>query len=167
MLNFIVSEMNFKFKHILLLLLAIGLYASCVKKKSYSQNPEIEFKSFVPYAGDTADLTIAFSDGNGDIGKAQEDQTKNMFMTYYYFDTLTSKYTAFYKPELLDTLRMDYTIRKPNDSYNGKPISGEVMVRINEYRHSKKIKKIKYVIYIVDNANNKSNVLTTTEIIVP
>lgn len=159
--------MILKIKHILLAVLLLALYSACVKKKSYSQSPEIEFKSFEPYSGDTADITIAFSDGNGDIGKAQEDQTKNMFMTYYYFDTITSKYTAFYKPELLDTLRMDYTIRKPNDSYNGKPISGEVMIRINEYRHSKKIKKIKYVIYILDNANNKSNVLTTPEIIVP
>lgn len=159
--------MKFKIKHILLIMAVVVIYSACVKKKNYSQSPEIEFKSFVPYSGDTADLTITFSDGNGDIGKAQEDQTKNMFMTYYYFDTLTSKYVGFYKPELNDTIRLDYTIRKPLEDYNGKPITGEVSVRINEYRHSKKIKKIKYVIYILDNANNKSNVLTTPELIVP
>lgn len=159
--------MKLKIKHILLLVAATALYPACVKKKSYSQSPEIEFKSFVPFAGDTADFTITFSDGDGDIGKAQEDQTKNMFMTYYYLDTLTGKYVAKYDFNNSDTVRLDYIIRKPKDEYTGKPISGEVLVRINEYRHSKKVKKLKYVVYIVDNANHKSNILTTPALDAP
>ena len=147
--------------------LVVCLY-SCVKKKTYSQNPQIEYKSFTPLLGDTAaELVIGFSDGDGDIGKEKEDKTNNLFMTYYYFDTVTSKFRAFYDAFINDTLRIPYTVRKPIDDYSGKPISGEVAVRINQYRPTKKHKRIKYVVYLLDNANNQSNVLTTPELQVP
>lgn len=159
--------MNLKLNHIVVILALTMIYFSCVKKKSYSKNPEIEFKDFYPYSGDTADLLITFSDGDGDIGKEQEDATKNLFITYNYFDTITGKFHAYYQPLLLDTVRMNYTIRKPNGEYAGKPISGEIAVRINEYRPSKKHKRIKYIMYLVDNAGNSSNILTTPELLVP
>ncbi len=162
--------MKFKLKHIIYLVALIFIYNACAKKKTYSQNPEIEYKSFIPYLyplGDSAILTINFADGNGDIGKTLEDTTKNLFMTYYYKDSVTQKYTAYFDPQINDTARNPFTIRKPNDSYNGKPISGEVAVRIPAYRHSKKIKNLLYVIYIFDNAGNKSNILSTPVLIVP
>lgn len=159
-----------KIKHLLLFLtLTVGVY-SCAKKKTFSQSPIIEYKSFTPFVGDSADMVIGFSDGDGDIGKAQEDKTNNLFMTYYYKDTVTLKYVAFYNPLLpvgSDSLRTPYTIRKPSDDYSGKPISGEVSVRISQFRHSKKYKSIKYVIYMLDNGGHKSNILTTPELIVP
>jgi hypothetical protein len=157
-----------KIKYALIITALLAGVYSCVKKKTYSQNPEIEFKSFTPLLGDTAaDLVIGFSDGDGDIGKDKEDKTNNLFMTYYYFDTLTQKFRAIYDPIALDTVRIPYTVRKPVDDYNGKSISGEVDVRINQYRPTKKQKRIKYVVYLLDNANHKSNVLTTPELQVP
>jgi hypothetical protein len=167
MLNFRVSEMEIKKSHILLFVLSLALYSACVKKKTYSTEPEIAFKSFYPFPGDSADFTITFSDGDGDIGKVQEDSTKNLFMTYYYKDTITQKFVGLYNSFLNDTVRFTYTIRKPKDQYAGKPISGEISVKINEYRHDPKFKNLKYVVYIVDNANHKSNVITTPELIAP
>lgn len=159
--------MNFKIKHILLLLILTVIYSACVKKKTYSKNPEIAFKAFYPYKGDTADLVLTFNDGDGDIGKEQEDQTKNMFLTPYFFDPLIGKFRANYSNSNNDTVRVSYTIRKPKDEYSGKPISGEVSVRINEYRADTTQKRLKYVVYIVDNASHKSNVLTTPELAAP
>jgi len=136
------------------------------KLKTFSQTPVIEYKSFNPLLGDTAaDLVITFSDGDGDIGKEKEDKANNLFMTYYYFDG--TKFRAFFDSFNNDTLRIPYTIRKPIDDYEGKPISGEVAVKLNQYRPTKTHKRIKYVMYMLDNANHKSNVLTTPELQVP
>ena len=64
-----------KIKHLLLILaITAGVFA-CVKKKTYSQNPEIEYKSFTPFTGDSADMVIGFSDGDGDIGILPDDAT--------------------------------------------------------------------------------------------
>src|SRR5438067_1186723 len=107
-----------KIKHFLLILTLIaGVYA-CVKKKTFSQSPEIEYKSFTPFTGDSADMVIGFSDGDGDIGNKTGDTTKNLYMIYYYKDTITQKFRAFYDPFQNDTSRTGYTIRKPSDSYD-------------------------------------------------
>ena len=140
-----------KIKYSLMIVGLIACLYACVKKKTYSQSPQIEFKSFTPLLGDTAaELVIGFSDGDGDIGKDKEDKTINLFMTYYYFDTVTNNFHAFYNAFTLDTTRIPYIVRKPIDDYNGKPISGEVAVKINQYRPTKKHKRIKYVLYMLD-----------------
>jgi hypothetical protein len=156
-----------KIKYALIVTLLIGGIYSCVKKKTYSQSPEIGFKDFIPFTGDSADMVISFSDGDGDIGREAGDSAKNLWMNYYYKDTLTGKYRLYYDASSNDSLRTGYIIRKPTDNYEGKPISGEVAVRISKFRHSKKIKNFKYVIYMIDNGGNRSNVVTTPELLVP
>lgn len=156
-----------KIKHLLLILALMACAYTCVKKKTYSQKPEIEYMNFTPFPGDSGDMVIGFSDGDGDIGAKVGDTTKNLYMTYYYKDTITLKYVAFFDAFNNDSLRTGYTIRKPTDSYEGKPISGEVAVRISKYRHSKKYKAVKYVIFMFDSKGNKSNILTTPELLVP
>lgn len=141
---------------------------ACVKKTSYPTVPEIEYKEFSQFGGDSADVKIKFTDGDGDIGVSESDSTKTFWLTYYYKDSITQKYRA-YTPCLngCDTLRTGYIIKSPVDSYKGKPISGEVSVRLLQIRHSKKIKNIKYVIYLFDASGNKSNVITSPEISIP
>ncbi|MES2567106.1 MAG: hypothetical protein V4565_09590 [Bacteroidota bacterium] len=140
---------------------------SCVKKTSYPTVPEIEYKAFYPYAGDSADIQIKFTDGDGDIGGSESDSTRNFWVTYYYKDSVTNNYTAYYIAQDNDTLRTGYIIKAPSDGYKGKPITGEVNVRLQQLRHSKKIKNIKYVVYLYDASGNKSNVITTPEISLP
>ena len=157
-----------KIKYILIAAGLTACFFNCVKKKNFSKSPEIDYKSFTPLLGDTAaNLVIGFSDGDGDIGKEKEDKTYNMFITYYYFRADSNRFMAFYDAFANDTVRIQYTIRKPIDDYNGKPITGEVAVKINQYRPTKTHKRIKYVVYVLDNANNQSNVLTTPELQVP
>jgi hypothetical protein len=161
-----IEPMHFKFKYLLLCSVAFLalVYSACVKKKVYPQEPQIDYKDFHVIAADSAQLTITFSDGDGDIGS---DGTQNMFINYYYKDSITGKYTGYYNPTINDTVRFNYTIKKPADSYQGKSISGEISVVIKEFRHSKKAKNLKYTIYIKDEAGHKSNLLSTPELTVP
>ncbi len=152
------------FKYLLLFAIVSVVVYACVKKTTYPTTPEIEYKDFYPYVGDSADLQVKFKDGDGDIGVSENDTTRTFWVTYYYRDTITQKYVGYYRPLFNDTLRTGYIVKSPNDSYKGKPISGEVSVRLQQFRHSKKIKNVKYVIYLFDKAGNKSNVITTPEL---
>lgn len=155
------------FKYLLFFSIVGAIVFACVKKTTYPTTPEIEYQAFYPYVGDSADIQIKFKDGDGDIGGSETDSTRNFWVTYYYKDTVTNKYTAYYIQQDNDTLRTGYTIKSPSAAFKGKPISGEVNVRLQQLRHSKKIKNIKYVIYLFDQSGNKSNVITTPEINVP
>ena len=139
---------------------------ACVKKTTYPTTPEIEFADFIPFVGDSADLKVKFTDGDGDIGVSDNDSTRNFWYTYYYLDTTNQTYTGYYRPLFNDTLRLGYIIKAPSDSYKGKPISGEISVRLQKFRHIKQIKNVKYVFYLFDEASNKSNVVTTPAITV-
>ena len=154
-------------KYLLFFSLIAFFVFSCVKKTSYPTTPVIDYKAFYPFQGDSADLQIKFTDGDGDIGVADGDSTRTLWYTYYYKDSITHKFIAYYRPLFNDTLRTGYIVKSPSNSYNGKPISGELSVRLQQYRHSKKVKNVKYVIYLYDAAGHKSNVITTPEISVP
>lgn len=153
------------FKYLLLAIIGSAFVFSCVKKTTYNTVPEIEYQAFYPFEGDSADIQVKFTDGDGDIGVSDGDSTKTFWVNYYYKDTVTNKYVGYYRPLFNDTLKTGYIVKAPSDSYKGKPISGEISVRLQQMRHSKKIKNIKYVIYLFDANGNKSNVLTTPEII--
>lgn len=143
------------------------VFNACVKKKDYPKIPSIEYKDFIPYTDESGDLQIKFSDGNGDIGVNEGDSTKTFFVTYYYQDTVSKKFVGYYSTAINDTLRTGYIINTPSDAYLNKPISGEISVRLQQFRHSRKIKHIKYVMYLMDKEGNKSNVVTSPDITVP
>ncbi|MFN8116916.1 MAG: hypothetical protein U0W65_12440 [Bacteroidia bacterium] len=155
------------FKYLLLVTVSAAFLWACVKKTTYPTVPEIDYKAFFPYVGDSADIQIRFTDGDGDIGVEESDSTRTFWVTYYYRDTITNKYVGYYRPLFNDTLRTGYIIKSPSDAYKGKPISGEISVRLQQFRHSKKIKNVKYVIYLFDAAGNRSNIITSPEISVP
>ena len=158
------------FKYLLIFSVVAVVTYACVKKTTYPTTPTIEFKEFIPFVGDSADLKVNFTDGDGDIGVTDSDSTRTFWYTYYYLDTLTNKYRGYVTTNLItgleDTLRNSYIIKSPSDSYKGKPISGEISVRLQKFRHSKKVKNVKYVFYLYDEAGNKSNIVSTPEITV-
>jgi hypothetical protein len=155
------------FKYLLVFVITSVVFYACVKKTTYPTTPVIEYQAFYPFVGDSADLQIKFKDGDGDIGVPEDDSTRNLRVIYYYKDTVTHLYRAYTPcPNGCDTLRIGYIIKSPSDAYKGKPISGEISVRLQKFRHSKKIKNVKYVIYLYDKAGNKSNVVITPELLV-
>lgn len=161
--------MKTSFFKYLLITIAISIVTyGCVKKTSYPTIPEIEYQAFYPYIGDSADLQIKFIDGDGDIGAGQTDSVKNFYYTYYYKDSVDNKYKAYFDNFTNDTLRTSYTIKAPDSgNYNGKPISGEISIRLQQFRHIAQIKQVKYVFYLIDGAGNKSNIVSSPEISVP
>ena len=74
----------------IMLVLAIA-FSSCKKPKTYSPEPSITFKDLVKNTNsqgldESADLTISFVDGDGDIGLAESDTMPpfNPESVYYY-----------------------------------------------------------------------------------
>jgi hypothetical protein len=164
MLNFIEHNMRILFKYsFVLTCLAIALY-SCVKKKTYTTSPEIEFKNFYKVSQEVYEMTFTYKDGDGDIGKDQEDQTSNLSVTYHYFDNDSSKFCTISVNKDTST---HYTIRKTESFAMGKPVLADVTILLNPYRHADYAKRVKYTIFMTDNAGNKSNVITTPEIVTP
>lgn len=138
---------------------------ACLKKETASPVPLIEFKDFQANK-DTANLFINFTDGDGDIGLTQNDTVApnnyNCFITYF------EKQKGIWVKKQLP---FDFNYRIPviNTSSKKKTIKGEIKIAIKPYYYDpfSKYDTIKYEIYIVDKALNKSNVITTREIITP
>lgn len=57
------------FKYLLLVIVGAAFLLACVKKTTYPTVPEIDYKAFFPYVGDSADIQIKFTDGDGDIDR--------------------------------------------------------------------------------------------------
>lgn len=139
--------------------------SSCLKKETASPVPLIEFKDFIANK-DTANLYINFTDGDGDIGLTQTDTVApnnyNCFISYI------EKQNGIWVKRVLP---FDFNYRIPivNTSSKKKTIKGEIKITIKPYYYDpfSKFDTIKYEIYIVDKALNKSNVITTREIITP
>ncbi len=156
--------MSFKTNIILVIFMAIAL-SSCLKKQTASPIPLIEFKDFIANK-DTADLLISFTDGDGDIGLTQNDTAApnnyNCFISYI------EKQKGVWVKRILP---FDFNYRIPviNTSSKAKTIKGEIKIAIKPYYYDpfSKFDTIKYEIYIVDKALNKSNVISTPEIITP
>jgi len=156
--------MSLKTNIILVIFIAIGL-SSCLKKQTASPIPVIEFKDFNANK-DTADLYLNFTDGDGDIGLTQNDTVApnnyNCFISYL------EKQKGIWVKRVLP---FDFNYRIPiiNTSSKAKTIKGVVKIAIKPYYYDpfSKYDTIKYEIYIVDKALNKSNVISTPEIITP
>lgn len=165
------KENNLKFRMrerlsiILLLFVTVAFFSSCLKKQSVSPIPLIAFKDFIANK-DTANLYLNFTDGDGDIGLTQSDTTPpnnyNCFITY-----IEKQKGVWVKRDL--PIEFNYRIPIVNTSSKKKTIKGEIKIAIKPYYYDpfSKYDTIKYELYIVDRALNKSNVISTPEIIAP
>lgn len=140
-------------------------FAACLKKQTASPIPAIEFKDFKANK-DTANLFINFTDGDGNIGLTQSDTVPpnnyNCFISY-----LEKQNGIWVKRQL--PLDFNYRIPVVNTSSKKKTIKGEIKIALKPYYYDpfSAFDTIKYEIYILDNDLNKSNVITTPEIITP
>lgn len=157
----------------------ILLLSSCQKEKTFPVEPAITFKEFKKLGHDSAQMIITFTDGDGDIGLGQGDTfppnkpgTKyyyNLFMRYYYKDTLGN-----YKPYLtyinadtiLDTL--DFNYRVPYLTQNGQKesLTGDIIVTLQPFTlyHIPGHHTIRYETYIVDRELHVSNKVMSDDI---
>lgn len=150
------------------------MFAGCEKIQSYPATPEIDYKSF--WLRDTVlndntakvgTLLFDFVDGDGDFGLFQPDSgetdtTKlyNLYLTFY------QKINDEFVPDtsLLSELSFPvYYFDAMSREGQVKALKGSVSLTLEYFII--KYDTIKYDFYIIDRALNKSNVVTTPEIV--
>ncbi len=156
------------FSKIALIILLAFLWSSssCKKKDKYPPEPEITFKSFEKFGADSAHLVISFTDGDGDIGLTQSD-TAEPFLFNFYTSYFQKKNGVFSEKVL--PIPLNFRIPILNTGKKSKSLEGDISITFLKpyYFPSSSIDTIKYQLFIKDRAQNESNRVETTEIVVP
>ena len=153
---------------------AILSITSCIKQEHYPDVPQIQPVNFISVF-DTGKyaikgiMSISFTDGNGDIGLLEGD-TLSPFDTagpYYYNFVIVffNKQQGVYHQ--ID-LKPPFSARIPmlNTQYPGKSIKGTITDTLNlGLIPHPGYDTIRFETYIYDRALNKSNVITTPDIV--
>jgi hypothetical protein len=152
---------------------SFNLLTSCMKKESFSDIPQIAFLSYynifdTGHIAKRGILSITFQDGNGDIGLNSWDvnppfDTGSIYYYNYYIDYYEKRHGTFVKVQLtppFNTRIPDLTPDDPNKAIKGIIVDTLLLNPWPVYD------TIQFSMYIYDRALNKSNVVTTPEIIV-
>jgi hypothetical protein len=161
-------------RFIIVVLIVFGLITatSCMKQEHYSDTPEIEYAGWVSlydtgqYAT-TGVLTIQFRDGTGDIGLNPGDTFPpyNKEGQYYYNYVITyfeKQYGNFVKVDLYPPYSARIPVLTPD--YPNKAIKGIITDTLG-LNPKPVFDTIRFELFIYDRGLNKSNVVTTPEII--
>ncbi|MCX6182320.1 MAG: hypothetical protein NT150_10365 [Bacteroidetes bacterium] len=144
----------------------IFLLASCIKKKEFNVVPELTFQNYTvfydsidgKFFGDSAYLTFAFTDGDGDLG-SDDESVESLFMSYYEDDG-----NGFVHQPDLDRA---VSVPKLTSNGNNKGIEGTFLQIIKTYPdvtpvyNYKTPYPYKWKLMMVDRAGHKSNVIET------
>jgi hypothetical protein len=161
-----------RFAAIVLILFGMLVSISCMKQENYPDVPEIGFADWVSfydtghYPGAAA-LTITFKDGNGDIGLNPEDTmppyNKNGNYYYNYVITYFEKQNGtFVKVDLYPPFSARIPVLTPD--YPNKAIKGFIVDTLT-MNPKPLFDTIRFELFIYDRALNKSNVVTTPDIV--
>ncbi len=167
--------MKASIKIALVIAVSIGLFfTSCLKSEKFPSTPAITFESF-EVAGDSAFLTIAFTDGDGDIGLDDDDTLPpyhydegnnrnfyNLFLEYFEWES-----EQWVKKDL--TPPFYYRIPVITPTGQNKALDGEIEVLLPFYYNPFLTSgdSVKYEVLLMDRSLKESNVVETHEIIVP
>ena len=146
---------------------------SCAKFEEYPIIPYIEFVSFstihnVHQLDSLGYLTISYTDGDGDIGLTNEENTPpyqyNFFLDIY--ENINGVQQKIIFPDTSITFNSRIPVLTP-DGVN-KSIKGEIRMELELYIMSPFLNSdtISFETYIMDRALNKSNVIHTPEFII-
>jgi hypothetical protein len=182
---FVYYRMKLKFFYtILIATVAIIGISSCAKKENYPITPAITFKQNILYIpGDSLDVQINFTDGDGDIGEPTGDTAApyNCYLEYMVdtnntgnFVTLESNVPLNPKATTQDTIAYPYTIPYITPTGNDKALNGIIQIRLHtgDWRFTTSPfanlgLRIKFKIWIIDRAGHISNRVLTDPILVP
>jgi hypothetical protein len=163
-----------RFLSIVFILFGMVSVTSCMKQESFPDVPEIQFSNWVSFY-DTgqypkaAALTITFRDGNGDIGLNPWDTLPpyNKNGDYYYNYVITyfeKQHGAYVKIDLYPPFSARIPVLTPD--YPNKAIKG-IIVDTLTMNPKPVFDTIRLELFIYDRALNKSNVVTTPDIVLP
>jgi len=163
------------FSKIALFIVAAGLmFSSCLKPKTYSEIPAIEFKDFTA-VGDTGYLVISFTDGDGDVGLGENEiqppyDTSSMFY-YNLFINYYEKVNGVWQQgtnDIGEPIQFNYRVPFLTPEGNNKALKGEIQVMLSPYYYnytSSDSDTIKYDIQLADRALQLSNIVESVEIV--
>ncbi|MEP7171644.1 MAG: hypothetical protein ABI855_19890 [Bacteroidota bacterium] len=155
------------------ILLLLVSFASCKKPNTYPSEPKITFKELVKNTDaqgldESADLTISFVDGDGDIGLAESDTMSpyNPESVYYYdfYISFFIKHNGIFEEY---PLAIPSSQRIPLINHEGKDrsLSGDIIMHLDFLGFPFNNDTLRFDAYIYDRALHKSNTITTSEII--
>lgn len=162
--------MNQFSKITLILFTAAVIFFSCRKPPEFPIEPEITFKDFV-VTGDSATITISFTDGDGDIGLRDSDTTGNFSSdkkTHYnlYLEYLEQEGGTFVQRSLF--VPFYYRVPYITQESKNKALEGDISVVISpSYYATNALDSFKYSIQLVDRELHESNIVETPILIKP
>jgi hypothetical protein len=163
------SNRNFAF---IFLALALG---SCLKRESYPDTPAIVMRE-ERYLGDSAYISIDFTDGDGDFGlNAGEFEGENYDCARYYnvfmkyFELNNGVWELYELDPCIDEDYVPYYFRVPYAEPTGqnKTQKGFVEVEIGNWAVNTGRDTCRFEIYFVDRAQNRSNVIYSKTLVKP
>ena len=144
-------------------LLALSVvFPACLKTDEFPVEPNITFKSLEVF-GDSASLTVSFTDGDGDIGLAPGD-------TFPPYDTLPYSFNLFVEYEELQNgvwtqvdllLPLYYRIPVITPTGQNKTLEGDLSVALKPFPTviGGAYDTVRYSVKLVDRALHESNVV--------
>ena len=159
-----------KFKIAILSIITFSAISSCYKPPEYPDEPSVKFNRiekpnevFTLDAGQNGSLFLDFTDGDGDLGKLNNQDSTSFVMYRNLRDT------SFFGRRL-------YIIPIIPKKGTTSAISGTIEIKLNEALFNAyaayfvfkgiSVDTFTYEMYITDRANHKSNVITTPPIVV-
>lgn len=149
--------------------------SSCLEKKVYPDEPIIEFKSMIR-SSQTAELTISFTDGDGNFGLEQKDTLPpfcpdtcefyyNLFMEYQ--EKQNGVWTTITLDPDLGQIPFYYRIPLATPSGQFPSQIGEISIDMPVYYLASDYDTCRFEIVIYDKQLNKSNIVYTDVFIKP
>ena len=165
---------NYSKLQLFIVLTALAFLIACRKQENFPDVPSIAFKSFAKIPNGTlidqkGNITFSFADGKGDIGLSASDTLApfNPGSPYYYnffihyFERQKGIWT-----EVIPPLPFNARIPIVNPSGKEMPLTGDIQMEIYINNQASAYDTIRFDLYILDRGLNKSNTITTPEIIV-
>lgn len=149
--------------------LAGGALSGCRKAEEFPEEPIIVFKSFETF-GDSASLTVSFTDGDGDIGLDDADNQPPFDSGSTYYFNLFVEYSELradgWHPVSFE-VPLYYRIPRITPTGQNKVLEGDLSVAIDPLPlfTSGQYDTIRYSVHIVDRALHVSNTVQTSDII--
>jgi hypothetical protein len=144
--------------------LFVTLMASCLKIEEASEIPALEFKDYELH--NTNDslgnpvfgfiMTLAFEDGDGDIGYQEEDTIQSLFMNIYKIEG----------GEYIDTVKdVGFEIPYVEPIKSVRIVKGEIELehQLNK-KDYKEVDSVQFDLYMLDRAEHKSNTVQSPKI---
>ena len=145
------------------------LLSACLKTEEFPKEPHIEFKSYTQSV-DSSEITISFTDGDGDIGLSQADTLApynpgstwyhNFFVDYY-------KWVEGAWVQQVFALPLYYRIPVITPTGQNKALEGDITVEISPLVLPQTPgDTVRFSVRIADRALHESNTVYTDAIVV-